>query len=99
MSDDYEQKRDEALSLIQAASYENCDTKQIQLGVSGFTKAQQAIDQLVQHETLMGRLFELDLFEQALNQGWSMENYKLARLDDLTKRLNQLTNKSKTTTP
>jgi len=41
------------------------------------------------------RLVELDLLEQAINQGRDISKFKLQRLADLTKRLDQLTNPDK----
>lgn len=62
-------------------------------------KAKAAIDQLLLKEGLESRLIELDLFEQLLNRSQFgseayklLNNFKITRLNDLTRRLAELDN-------
>lgn len=46
-------------------------------------------------ECLMARMIELDLLEQAINDGRDLETFKLQRLEDLQKRIKVLENREK----
>ena len=90
---------DEAQDILQEFLH-NVEMNRLEYGKTGndnyercLLNAQAAIQALQDRAILEGRLVELDLLEQALNDGRDIQTFKLQRRDDLIQRLNWYNNR------